>query len=137
MPERCKFPLCKSWAHENGLCVSHGRVYGPEDLRGVKAPEAPKAKAVKKQSDKMKKALADLKKLVKKKLAEQPNCELKMEGCQGKAVTCHHSKGRVGKQLLSYKNLMSSCSHCNMIAEQKDSEARAKGIKKSQHKIEQ
>jgi hypothetical protein len=113
-------------------------------LKGVVKRDAPKPEAkkvtrkpIKKQSDKMKLAMKELAKLVKKKLSEQPTCELKMEGCTGKAVTCHHSKGRIGKQLLKYKDLMSSCSHCNISAEQNDAEAREKGVKKSQHKIEQ
>lgn len=143
MPEICKWPTCRSYAMENGLCVTHGRVYRPDDLKGVaKAAPAQKPakkavrKPIKKQSDKMKQAMKELAKLVKKKLAEHPECELKMPGCTGRAVTCHHSKGRVGKQLLNYKNLMASCSHCNLIAEQMDAEAREKGVKKSQHKIQ-
>jgi hypothetical protein len=142
MPVKCSWPTCTSYAMDNGLCTSHNKYYGPEDLKGVSKPTQPakpvkKArKPIKKQSDKMKLAMKELAKLVKKKLAEQPECELKMQGCEGRAVTCHHSKGRVGKQLLNYKNLMASCSHCNLIAEEKDAEAREKGIKKSQHKIQ-
>jgi len=142
MPERCRFPLCKSWATDNGLCTSHGKYFNTDDFKGV-AKAAPSSKPVNKQrkpvkkvSDKMKQALADLKKLVKRKLAEQPECELKMEGCTGKATTAHHSKGRIGKQLLNYKNLMSSCANCNRVCEEKDAEAREKGIKKSQHSIQ-
>lgn len=138
----CGFPLCKSYAHENGMCVFHAKHYSASDLKGVAKSAAPAKvtttrKPIKKQSDKMKQAMKELSKLVKKKLAEQPTCELKMEGCTGKAVTCHHSRGRVGKQLLNYKNLMASCSHCNMSAEQHDAEARKLGVKKSQHTIQQ
>ena len=143
MPVKCSWPTCSSWANDNGLCTSHNKYYSPEDLKGVaKAAPAkkPAKKAIrnpiKKQSDKMKQAMKELAKLVKKQLAEHPECELKMPGCTGEAVTCHHSKGRVGKQLLNYKNLMASCASCNRVCEEKDAKAREKGVKKSQHHIQ-
>jgi len=89
MPERCRFPLCKSWATDNGLCTSHGKYFNTDDFKGV-AKAAPSSKPV----------------------------------------------GRIGKQLLNYKNLMSSCANCNRVCEEKDAEAREKGIKKSQHSIQ-
>lgn len=128
MPEQCLFPLCKRMSQSNGYCISHKIYAGESTVKDVKKP-------IKKVSDKMKEALKELAKIKKRKLKEQPNCQLGMPGCTKVAQTLHHVKGRVGKQLLKEDDLMPSCYSCNTVVEEKDALARDKGLKKSKHEV--
>jgi hypothetical protein len=129
MPDPCKFPLCQRLSEKNGYCVGH-RIYAD-----ASATSEVKPKPIKKVSDKMKEALKELAKIKKRKLKEQPNCQLGMPGCTKSATTLHHVRGRVGKQLLKEEDLLPSCYSCNGQVEEKDGEARDKGLKKSKHEV--
>lgn len=79
----------------------------------------------------MKSNMATLRPMYAEFLAEPGNdvCKLKMDGCTHKAVTVHHSKGRIGDLLFDQTFWMASCLICNITVEEKDSEARGKGLK--------
>jgi len=122
----CTFPLCKQNEYKNGLCINHNRLYGSADVKKAAVPIA-------KRSAKMKSNVAILRKQYPEFLAQPGNhlCKLKMEGCQTHAVTVHHSKGRIGELLFDQKYWMPSCLVCNIEVENKDGEAREKGLKLS------
>lgn len=84
----------------------------------------------------MKETMKSLKKEYALYLAKPENkyCQLKMdEGCTKVASAVHHTQGREGSNLTDQNTWMPSCSHCNIVAEEKDAEAREKGVKKSKH----
>lgn len=60
-------------------------------------------------------------------------CELNTEVCRGEATVIHHTKGRIGKLLRDKRYWKKSCVHCNNHVENKDKEAREKGLKLSKH----
>lgn len=68
----------------------------------------------------------------RKFITANPNCKLKLRGCTGKVQGVHHKKGKATIELLLDKRYWEpSCNHCNVLAEVKDAESRAKGIKLS------
>jgi hypothetical protein len=72
---------------------------------------------------------------VKRFLAQPENkfCTLKFDNqCTVLATVVHHSRGRASiKDLLNVEYWMPSCEHCNIAIEDKDGEARDKGLKLS------
>jgi hypothetical protein len=143
MPERCRFPLCKSWATDNGLCTSHGKYFNTDDFKGV-AKAAPSSKPVKKSARKpVKKKSAkrvndekEYKKILAEMMAENDNCELKVPGvCTGKMQGGHHMKKRQGNYL-KRKYILRACNACNGWAELHPLEAVEMGISLSVHKIQ-
>lgn len=138
MAKPCTFPMCRRMSDGNSpYCVSH-KIYGRAS-EADKTTEKPvnkmqkKAVKIKPVSDKMKLALKELAKIRKRKLQQQPLCQLQLHGCTRKATTLHHVRGRIGKQLLKEEDLLPSCATCNVSAEQQDGLAREKGIKKSKY----
>lgn len=129
MSNRCTWPTCKDPEYKNGLCFQHNRSYGTAD---AKKPPKPLAK----RSEKMKSNMKQLRELYPEFLAQPGNdkCKLNMKGCTKTAVTIHHSKGRVGELLFDQKYWMPSCLWCNIEVENKDAEAREKGLKISKFK---
>jgi hypothetical protein len=124
----CEFPGCKSHPQKNGYCIGH-RIYASTQV------EKEKPKQIAKRSEKMKETMKSLKKEYALYLAQPENkyCQLKMHGCTKVATAVHHTKGREGANLTDQNTWMPSCSHCNLMTEEKDAEAREKGVKKSKH----
>jgi hypothetical protein len=148
MPTICAFPLCKSYATDSGLCVSHGKIYKPEDLKGVVKRDTPASepkkavkklvrKPIKKKSAKRSSQEKDYKKILLEMKAESDLCELKVPGvCTGKMEGLHHQKKR-GANYLNRKYLRRACNACNGWCESHPLEAIEMGLSISKHKIEQ
>ena len=101
-----------------------------------KAERKPVAKTVRqpinRESVKMKATKKDLKKEYPKFLKSHPFCELKISPeCTKIATVIHHVRGRIGEQVHRQEDWMASCPACNSHVENKDAEAREKGLKKS------
>ncbi len=64
---------------------------------------------------------------MKEMLAENPNCEIKEDGCQTKATGLHHQKKRSPATFLDKKFLKRACDNCNSWAELHPMEAIEKG----------
>lgn len=128
----CLFPTCKSHPQKNGYCIGH-RIYASNTEKKEAKEEKPKPIA--KRSEKMKENVKALKKEYPLFLARPENkyCQLKMNGCTKVATVVHHTQGREGANLTDQSTWMPSCAHCNIIVEEKDGEARDKGVKKSKH----
>lgn len=67
-----------------------------------------------KQSEKRKIDHKQYRKIVKEMLLENPNCEIKEQGCQGKASGLHHQKKRTPATYLDKKFLKRSCGNCKI-----------------------
>lgn len=78
--------------------------------------EKPK-KGIAKVSDKRKVDQRAYVKIVKELLSENPNCEIKEDGCQGKASGLHHMKKRSPATFLDKKFLKRACDNCNAWCE--------------------
>lgn len=98
------------------------------------AEEKPKPQGIKKQSDKRKIDQKAYVKIVKEMLKENPNCEIKEEGCQGKASGLHHMKKRTPATFLDRQFLKRACDNCNAWAELHPLEAIEKGHSVSKFK---
>lgn len=121
----CLFPYCKQFAQPNGYCIGHRQFSSSVSVKP--------AKKIPVRSENQKAVIAELKKLYKIFLAKPGNqkCKVKMEGCTGKAETIHHTRSRIGEQVFEQKDWLSCCVWCNGRLEEKDAEARVKGVKKS------
>jgi len=82
--------------------------------------EKPKEKVVKpipkisvKQLDRIKQYSA----LNKKFREENPNCQIKHDGCTFTATETHHKKGRIGDRLLDVSTFLSVCASCHKHCE--------------------
>jgi hypothetical protein len=129
----CEFPGCKSHPQKNGYCIGH-RIYAKVSVKEMEAKE--KAKPIAKRSEKMKETMKPLKKDYTEFLAKPENqrCKLQIDnGCTKQATVVHHLKGRTGKNLTDQHFWLPSCPHCNTQIENKDAEARQKGLKLSKH----
>jgi 5-methylcytosine-specific restriction endonuclease McrA len=112
----CSYPLCTRIEERAGLCFLHAAKCGIPKPEKAKAKIAPRAK---KQEVKQKEYV----KLVKSMLAENPDCEIKMPGCTGKATGLHHKQKRGPKNFLDPNNLKRCCNHCNLWIELNSKEA--------------
>lgn len=143
MPEQCKWPTCRSYAMENGLCTSHNKYYGSADLKGVaKAAPAqkPAKKAVrrpiKKKSVKRVDQEKEYRKILKEMSAESDDCELRVPGvCTGTMQGLHHQKKR-GSNYLNRKYLKRACNACNGWCESHPLEAVEMGLSISKLKVQ-
>lgn len=128
MSEVCLFPTCQRHPEKNGYCIGH-RIYAGTSV------EKEKPTPIAKRSDKMNEAMKGLKKQYAEYLVKPENkyCQLKMEGCNKIATVVHHTRGRTGKLLTDEQHWLPSCENCNIKVEQKDGEARDKGLKKSKY----
>lgn len=132
MPELCKFPLCKSWAHKDGLCINHARHYSESEVKAVNKPVI--KKPIAKKSEKMKSQEKEYRKIVREMLAEDDSCELRTPECTGQAQGLHHKKKR-GSNYLNKKYLARACNACNGWCESHPLEAVEMGLLISNHKI--
>lgn len=107
----------------------------PEILARLRLARTPREKTkpvgIAKRSEKMKGIMKEYKPLVKEYLKVNPECKIKMEGCTIKATAAHHTKGRIGADLIDVESWLPCCQNCNRVIEEKDSLAREKGFKKS------
>lgn len=125
----CEFPGCSRHPEKNGYCIGH-RIYANTPV------EKEKPKQISKRSEKMKETVKSLKKDYAIYLSKPENkfCKLKMDdGCMKIATAVHHTVGRIGNNLTDQSKWMPSCTYCNNAAEEKDAEAREKGVKRSKH----
>lgn len=96
----------------------------------VKKEQVPIAKV----SEQRKMDGKEYRKIVKEMLAENPNCEIKEQGCTVKANGLHHMKKRTPDTYLDKKFLKRSCNNCNLWAELHPLEAIQKGHSLSKFK---
>ncbi len=102
---------------------------------GISAPvEDKKVKPIAKRSEKRKVDQREYVKIVKAMLAENPNCEIKEDGCQVKASGLHHMKKRSPATFLDKQFLKRACDNCNSWAELHPLEAIKKGHSLSKFK---
>lgn len=118
----CLFPNCQRHSTANGYCIGH---------QGYGAIVVKPKKVIPKRSDSMKEKMKEYKPLMIAYLAKNKVCKLKMDGCTKVATCVHHTKGRIGEQLMKVEDWRPSCTNCNLQVEIKDLEARSKGLKKS------
>lgn len=103
---------------------------------GISAPkEEVKPKPINKKSEKRKEEDKEYKKIVKEMLKASDRCEIKEEGCTGKAQGLHHKVKRGKFTLKDKKNLMRACNSCNLWVELHPMEAIDKGYSISKHKV--
>jgi hypothetical protein len=123
----CEYPLCSRITERNGFCFLHATHFA-----GAKPSKEQKKIAA--RSDKRVKDQKEYVKIVKSMLAENPNCEIKMEGCQTKATGLHHKQKRGPKNFLDRANLMRSCDNCQLFVELNSKTALSKGFTISRFK---
>jgi hypothetical protein len=126
---------------DNGLCTSHNKYYGPEDLKGVSKPTQP-AKPVKKarklinkRSRKMTTVMSEVKKLYSLFLKKNTTCQVNTDECTRVATDVHHRKGRGKNQIADATTWMAVCRSCHNRIESDDAWARKMGYKISKVKI--
>jgi hypothetical protein len=61
-------------------------------------------------------------------LKRHPICEVRTEGCTGKATTVHHRKGRIGTLMLDEKYWLACCMECHNFIEIRPEWAKEKGF---------
>lgn len=76
-----------------------------------------KRKSIPKESPKRKKERPIYTKLKNQHLAEHPECEARLPGCDGQSTECHHSAKR-GANYLNTSTFQALCSSCHRITEQ-------------------
>jgi len=104
---------------------------------GLKEKSGPKDKQpVNQVSPKRKEDKKEYIKIVKQMMAESDLCEIKEDGCTGKASGLHHMKKRSPDTYLDKRFLKRACDNCNYWAELNPLEAIKKGHSISKHKIE-
>lgn len=97
-------------------------------MLGIREPDVKKTmKAIPKQSEKRKADQKEYVKIVKAMMLENPNCEIKEDGCQTKASGLHHMKKRSPATFLDKKFLKRACDSCNSWAELHPLEAIKRG----------
>jgi hypothetical protein len=105
-------------------------------MLGIKPAEEKKEvkKPINKQSEKRKVEQKKYRKIVTEMMAVSDRCEIKQEGCTGKATGLHHKQKRTPKNFLQKTNLLRSCDNCNTWVENNPEEAMEKGFSISKHK---
>jgi hypothetical protein len=73
-------------------------------------------KPIPKTSDKRKEKLKEYTPLRKQYLLDHPNCEIKLIGCEGKAVEIHHCS-MSDKDFLNTSTWKGGCRHCHDLVE--------------------
>jgi hypothetical protein len=123
----CTFPNCPDKEDRQGFCIGHARHFA-----GAKPSKEQKKIAA--RSDKRVKDQKEYVKIVKSMLSENPNCEIKMEGCQTKATGLHHKQKRGPKNFLDRANLMRACNNCQLFVELNSKTSLSKGLTISRFK---
>ena len=79
-----------------------------------KTPKKPKKK-IRSLSIKRERQNALYLKKRKAYLTEHPLCELKYDGCFGRATDIHHTRGRLGELLTDEQYFCSACRYCHHL----------------------
>lgn len=102
---------------------------------GIEQPTGAKQKKpVKKVSEKRKVEQKEYVKIVKEMMKVSDRCEIREEGCQGKASGLHHMKKRSPATFLDKSFLKRACDSCNAWCELHPLEAIERGHSISKHK---
>lgn len=64
-------------------------------------------------------------------LEQHPNCQAKLDGCTGQATDIHHSKGRIGIDLLNIGTFIALCRNCHNYLETHPAIAKEMGLSES------
>lgn len=97
-------------------------------------PKVEKAKKpIKQRSEKRVKEQKEYVKIVKEMLTENPNCDIKEDGCQTVATGLHHLRKRSPATWLDKRWLKRACDNCNSWVELHPLEAIEKGHSISKH----
>jgi hypothetical protein len=93
-------------------------------------------KPISKVSDKHKETLKEYKPLREEFLKQNPNCQLKLQGCSFVATTVEHRMGKAYKELyLDNSKWFASCLNCNQQIENLGKLAYEKGLKIHKNQI--
>lgn len=120
----CIFPLCSRPVERNEFCFLHAKHFAGPKPDKVKPPIA-------KQSPKRKKEQKVYVRIVKRKLKENELCQVKAEGCKGKATGLHHPLKRSPATWLNESELIPCCDPCNLWIELNPEKAIELGFSKS------
>ena len=123
--KKCQAPSCTYNVFSNHFCKFHQNLR--KDDKWLNKPEKKDRKPIKKVSDKLGKELKiySLKRLIY--LKEHPCCQVQVKGCEGKATTVHHKKGR-GKYLNDTDTWLGCCMPCHRILEEYPTFAKDSGF---------
>jgi hypothetical protein len=118
MPQICKHEGCKWPVFSRGRCKIH---QWEVKNRAILSPVS--AKRAKENTIYHQKASA-FKKLF-------PMCAAKLEGCTNLTTQVHHSKGRIGDNLLDETTFVPVCHNCHRWIEENPIKAKEYGFSKS------
>lgn len=124
MPKTCAAPGCCRNVWAKLYCRFHQYLRTDKKPKRI-APVAEKRKPI----NRMYTAKAAL------FIATHPKCAINSPVCTGKAQHVHHTKGRIGDQLLKESDWLPSCDPCNGYIEQHDAWARENGFKQSKFTV--
>lgn len=120
MPKTCAAPGCNKNVWAKLYCRFH------QYMRKDKKPKPiPKVAQRQKPINRMYAARAAL------FIATHPKCAIISPVCTRDAQHVHHTKGRIGEQLLKEQDWLPACDACNGYVEQHDAWARENGFKQS------
>jgi len=92
--------------------------------------------SIKKVSDKHKETLKEYKVVREEFLKQNPNCQLRLQGCSIHSTDVHHKLGKSSSELyLNIKYWMSLCRNCHSIIEKLGDIAYEKGFKLHRNQI--
>lgn len=91
-------------------------------------------KPIPKVSKKRAKQNRDYSKVRFEYLQQHPGCQIRQEGCTGKANQIHHKKGRIGNLLTNPEYFIATCANCHAWAEKNPKEAKKQNYSQSRLK---
>lgn len=102
---------CKNYVEGNtDYCATHNYSLRKAFRESLKEPK--KRKPIPKTSEKRKEKLKEYTPLRKQYLLDHPECEIKLIGCEGKAVEIHH-RSTSDLDFLNVLTWKSGCRHCH------------------------
>ncbi len=128
----CKFEGCENCVEgSTEFCATHNLMLRKQAREALKEKKFYRIPPMSKKMAKEVKKYSGPNGTREKHLRENPNCQIKLIGCQGVATQVHHSAKR-GKNMNNVETFMSACDHCHVIVETKLSaaERREKGFLK-------
>lgn len=118
-------------------CYDCARRQNPSPIKKVAVRDAnepikpKKVYVIPKVSDKQKKINAAYAVLRKAFLKRKPHCEAQLRDCTYVATQCHHSKGRIGKNMLDDSTYVALCHNCHTLIENSPYMAKELGLSKN------
>lgn len=110
MAKQCS--KCNSGVFSKGLCRSHWLMeYGRSLKRKALLPR--NTSKIKPISDKREGRMRIYKVLADAFKEAHPNCEARLEGCEGKTTEVHHKAGRENYMLIDAREFLAVCSKCH------------------------